>query len=158
MSNLYRISVLPAITAILLTCGDNPTGRLPGIYENFPEAQHFDVPEPGIIIFTDNEAWLEFHDRYWNLYDNTGKTDPPDVDFENETVIGVFWGTQSRGCYDWVNCMRVVYVAGDFMEIYVAPLPDLGPCDALAYPLQMIKIKMTYIHTRFIGNVPRGPE
>lgn len=152
---LNIISFLIAVT-MLVTCGDNPTEGLAGIYENFTEAQHYDVPESGIRIFTDNEAWLEFHDRYWNLYDNTGKTDPPEVDFENETVIGVFWGARPQGCYNWVNCLNVIYVNGNFMQIYIAPLPDLGWCDVIVHPLQVIKVRMTDIHVEFTGNLPGG--
>jgi len=155
---MYKILFILVVFALVLACGDNPTGRIQELYEDFPEAQYFDVPEPGVRIFTDNEAWLEFHERYWNLYDNSGKTDPPEVDFERETVIGVFWGTLPQGCYNWVECINVIYINGSFMEIYVAPLPDLGPCDVIAHPLQMIKIRMTDVLIEFTGNVPRGPD
>jgi len=158
MSKLLRVSILLTVSAILCTCGDNPTERFDLAFDDFIDAGMFRVSTPGVYVFRDQDSWSSFGDEYWIGDDNWGMNIPlPEVDFENETVIGVFWGSRSHGCYHWVNCIEAVFIKRNIVEVHIAPLPELGECAMPVWPMQVIKLERHDLPVEFHGHVPGEP-
>ena len=86
-----------------------------------------------------------------------GSTAPvPDVDFDRQLVVGVFYGGSFHGgCSGDVEVIESVRVDGGALVVEVGPLPDLGPCRAIVYPADMVVVDAQVPAVRFAGDVPR---
>ncbi|UCC79963.1 MAG: hypothetical protein JSW64_00990 [Candidatus Zixiibacteriota bacterium] len=151
MSNLFRISILLAVSATLFTCGDNPTEGYRLIFEDFTEAGMFCVSTPGVYVFRDDDSWSAFGDEYWD--DPWMRYTIPEVDFETEMVIGIFWGTRPHGCYFWVDCIEGIFIDHNVIEVHIAPLPELGECAMPVCPLQVVKLERYDLPLELHGHI-----
>ncbi|UCE66599.1 MAG: hypothetical protein JSU85_00870 [Candidatus Zixiibacteriota bacterium] len=152
MSKLQKIFTILIALAILPACGKAPVEVVPVIYEDFTEASRLHVTSPGTFVFEDNDSWDSFCDEYWG-----GGIPRPEVDFENNMIIGIFWG-QTSGCYEWVNCVRTVFIRRGVIEVHISPMPDLGDCEMIVYPMQVIKIRSHELPVEFHGHFPGSPD
>ncbi len=147
-----RLSILIAL-AILPVCGDAPVEKEYAVFVNFLEASLLHVTTPGAFLFRDNDSWNSFCDEYWTGDDPGVNIPRPEVDFESDMIIGVFWG-RDGGCYSWVDCIRAVFIWPDVIDVHISPLPDLGDCDMIVWPLQVIKMERYDLPVEFNGHVP----
>lgn len=148
MNRLSLTLILLIVTVILFACDDKSTDAPIVTIEDYDEAQYLTVWEPGVRIFTDSTQWLNFYDRFGN-----GREHAPDVDFDNVTLIGVFW-VLPQGCDDDVDCLDVIFVTPEFVFIYVDTLPDLGECASPVTPRQILQANRPNMNARFSGHVP----
>ena len=80
----------------------------------------------------------------------------PEVDFDRQLVVGVFYGGSLHGgCGGDVEVVEAVRSEGDALVVEVGPLPDLGPCRAIVYPAEMVVVDAKSWDVRFVGEVPR---
>lgn len=113
----------------------------------------FHLSSPGVFVFKDSDSWDSFCNEYWTG-DYPGNNIPrPEVDFEVDMVVGIFWG-QTGGCYHWVNCVRAVFIRRDVIEVQIGR-PDLGSCDRIIWPKQIIKMDRHDFPVEFYGDVPQ---
>jgi len=79
----------------------------------------------------------------------------PDVDFERQLVVGVFYGGSLHyGCGGPIEVVRAVRASGDALVVEIGPLPDLGPCRGNVYPAEMVVVDAASRDVRFVGDVP----
>ena len=79
----------------------------------------------------------------------------PEVDFESQLVIGVFYGGTSRsGCRSDVEVVEAVRLEDDVLVVEIRPLPNLGMCDMIVYPAEMVVVSARSRDVRFVGDVP----
>ena len=87
---------------------------------------------------------------------NEGPVSFPDVDFERQIVLGVFYGGSFHaGCTGAVEVIESVQQERDELVVRIGPLPDLGPCRAVVYPSQLVVVDATSPKVRFEGPLPR---
>ena len=157
---MKKISLLSGIslTLILLGSCDSPmeTGT-PIPYENIEEATLFRVPTAGTEVIQDSARWMNLWEHNWHVYDGQGdKTPPPDIDFEQKMVIAVFYGSGYSGCENFVEAIETIIEISGKIEVRIGPLTrrDLGMCDAVINPLQMVEIERAGLPVIFEGDVP----
>lgn len=148
---------LVLLAGSMFDCGglviDEPAQEL--AYESFEEAQHFAVLEPGVQVIRSEAVWTALWEETGNLYDDSGEKAPaPDVDFSQHMIIAIFWGDGYSGCSSGVEAVEAVWLRDNEIEVRVGPLPDLGPCDALVYPVQMLRVAASNRSVIFRGEVP----
>ena len=102
----------------------------------------------GTAVFRDPAAW----EAFWQQ--NGGDGQAPDVDFDSQTVVGVFYGGQS-GC-DPATAVGMIESAdsdGAAATVKLRPLPNLGPCDRFFYPAEFVAVD-TRQPIRLTGSIP----
>ncbi len=124
----------------------------PLAFEDFKEAERLTVTEAETIIFKNAQAW----EAFW--YDHTDQDnfpqEPPKVDFSQYMLIAVFWGSGYSGCVEWVDAIESVVKEDTFINVHVGTLPDLGLCEMIVYPLQVVKIEQMDLPVKFTGDAP----
>ncbi|UCC79964.1 MAG: hypothetical protein JSW64_00995, partial [Candidatus Zixiibacteriota bacterium] len=120
-------------------------------FEDFMEASELRVKSPGTYVFRDYESWTTFCFEHWRSRDIR-----PLVDFEKYMIIAIFWG-QSGGCYSWANGVKDVFIRQGVIEVHLIE-PDLGYCDMIIWPLQVIKMKKYDLPIEFHGCIPGDTE
>ena len=127
------------------------------VFENVENYGNFCVEENGTSVITSDLGWMDLWERYWNVYDGQGnKTPPPEVNFDKEMVIGVFWGGYCAysGCTNESPSIESVWIENDTLWIKVGELKNLGPCDMCVCPLHLIQTQKLDMPVRFVGDVP----
>lgn len=158
---MHKNGILLCALALIATIAcktDDPTNQVqyfPLAYTNFTAAQPLVVPTPGTQVFRDQATW----DVFWNTH-TTLAGPPPIVDFTQEMLIAVFWGSQGSGCFDFVDAIARVRARVDgvntlgVIEVDIGPLPPLGSCTTPVNPFQVIAIEATVTQVEFVGMVP----
>lgn len=136
-----------------ISCGSNPAEVTPLPFENLTEAEYFRVQYPATVVIQDDAAWNQLWEDYWTRQDSMGRTPPPAVDFEQDMVIAVFWGCGYSGCYRWVEAIEKIIIRSGRIEVHIGPLPDLGDCQMIVCPLQIVRMRKSEIPVVFIGDV-----
>ena len=125
------------------------------VFENLDGAEGFVQVTPGTEVIHDEAAWTALWEATWSITNGDGiKTAPPAVDFGRKMVIGVFWGDGFSGCSNGVEAIETIVQREDEIVVVVGPLPDLGLCDALVYPVQMVQMDRSGLPVMFEGTVP----
>ncbi len=109
----------------------------------------------GHEVIRGDAAWTALWEASWSITDGEGvKTAPPAIDFSQKMVIGVFWGEGYSGCGNSVEAIETIVQREGEIVVVVGPLPDLGLCDALVYPVQMVLVDRSDLPVVFEGSVP----
>ncbi len=136
----------------------DPTDQVqyfPLVFTDFIAAQPLEVTTPGTQVFKDQATW----DAFWQMHAPLAGSAPV-LDFTQDMLIAVFWGTQSSGCFDFVDAIVNVRARVDaintlgVIEVDIGPLPNLGSCAALVNPLQVVTVEATITPVVFVGMVP----
>ena len=136
----------------------DPTNQVqffPLVYTNLIAAQPLVVPTPSTQVFRDQASW----DGFWQAHAPLAGPAPV-LDFTQEMLIGVFWGSQGSGCFDFVDAIVQVRARVDgvntlgVIEVDVGPLPPLGSCTPPVNPFQVITVEATISQVEFVGLVP----
>jgi hypothetical protein len=115
-----------------------------------------DLPAQPVLIngttVIRDQTTLESFARGWD-----GNVVPlPTVDFERQMVVGVFYGGSFHGgCSSQVDVVETVRHDGDALVVSVGALPDLGICQAVVYPADMVVVDAVSPKVRFVGKLPR---
>ncbi len=136
---------------------ENPSNTSQVPFKDVEDYEHFFVQERGPAVFTSEAQWMHSWELYWNLYDGHGnKIPPPEIDFADQMVLGVFWGGECRfsGCTNKSPSIESVWIENDTLKVQVGPMRDLGPCDMCVSPLHMVQIERFDLPVRFVGDVP----
>jgi hypothetical protein len=146
------------IVAIVRHILENPSGVVYVPFKDVEDYGYFWVEERGPAVITSDREWKRLWELYWGVYDENGhKTPPPEIDFETEMVLGVFWGGECRysGCTNKSPSIESVWIENDTMKVEVGPMRDLGPCDMCVSPLHMVQTRRYNLPVVFVGDVPR---
>lgn len=153
-------SLLYSISMILIVLGacDSPTANGTSIpFENIEAAPNFRIPFAGTEVIQDSTRLVYLWEHYWNRYNEHGEKTPlPYIDFEKKMVLAVFYGSGYSGCSDVVGIIEDVIKKSGIIEVHIGVLhiEDLGPCDAVINPLQMVKIERSDSPVIFKGEIP----
>lgn len=109
------------------------------------------VEEPGGYVFTNRSDWISFWDEHVSEF--AGDTEPPEFDFTNNNLAGIFWPVTS-GCFHEVEAIQSVENRPQYIAVKVGPLPDLGACRMIVYPYQLISLPDLNKPVHFTGQVP----
>ena len=144
--------ILSIVMALFLSCND--------INERF-ELQFSNVQRYGSFVFSNKGTTVINNiDDYnalwdnWNNYDSDGKTPLPQINFYSLMIIVIHYGSGYSGCTSEVDVIESIETDNEKIYITIGELPDLGPCDALVYPLQMVQLKKSSMVVVFKGNIP----
>lgn len=159
MRRMILLALCGLITIGSAACktGD-PTDQVqyfPLVFTDFIAAQPLEVTTPSTQVFKDQATW----DAFWQAHAPLAGSAPM-LDFTQDMLIAVFWGTQGSGCFDFVDAIVNVRVRVDgintlgVIEVDVGPLPDLGNCATLQNPLQVVTVEATITPVVFVGLVP----
>ena len=127
---------------------------IPVLFDDFVAAQPLQVTAPWTQEIRDQATW----DAFWQAHAPVGGPAPA-VDFSQDMLIGVFWGTRTNGCFSFVDAiervrLRVALNTTGVIEVELGPLPDLGTCAGTVYPLQVISVDTTAAPVDFVGILP----
>ncbi len=155
MGTNKKISLISFVVIMLgqISSCSNPAEVTPLPFENLTEAEYFRVRYPATVVIKDDAAWNQLWEDYWTKQDSLGRTPPPAVDFEEDMVIAVFWGCNHGGCYFWADAIERIITRSGRIEVHVGPLPDLGYCDMVVCPLQVVRMRKSEFPVVFIGDV-----
>ena len=137
---------------------NDPTNQVqyfPLVFTDFIAAQPLEVTTPGTRVFKDQATW----DAFWQMHTPLAGSAPV-LDFTQDMLIAVFWGTQGSGCFDFVDAIVNIRARVDavntlgVIEVDIGPLPNLGSCAMLVNPLQVVTVEATITPVQFVGLVP----
>lgn len=140
-----RLSIL--VSLIILAGCDFIAPAEPVSFTDVEEA--VTVRVSGTTVIHSESEWNAFWEQHGR------SSSPPEVNFKQQMVVGVFWGGSFHaGCRSEVDAIESVRRDGNVLEVEVGPLPDLGPCRAVAYPFDLIIVNARARRVRFEGKVP----
>lgn len=152
MNKLLAVVLLAALG--ILGCDASSAGdAVP--FSKVEEAERLTVRISGTTVLRTADEWAEF----WKRHETTiPARSAPAVDFERQTVIGVFYGgSLYSGCHSQVEVIQEVEQVGRWLEVSVSALPDLGVCRAIVHPLDIVVVDIPpaqALDVRFKGQVP----
>ncbi len=131
MTSTIRISAV-CVAALLTGCDFGSPDRILPL-ELVEETEAVRVQVTGTTVIRSASEW----EAFW--IGNGGPSPVPPVDFERQFVAGVFYGgTQRTGCENRVSLIESAFQFGREVEVRLKPLPDLGPCRAVVYPIDLV--------------------
>lgn len=143
---------LPLILALILATAschlfdnENSARILP--FDNIEESEFLAVTEADARVFLDDAEWKAF----WT--DHSAE-EAPDVDFEQEMAVGLFWGGGYSGCTNRAEVIREVREGDSRVVVEVGPLGSLGDCDMVVLPNQVIRLERIDKPIAFDGELP----
>ena len=154
---MRQIILQNIILLILLLACDNTPDKTYVTFESVENYGTFGVTEKGTTVINTESEWLNLWQLYWNSFDSFGnKTPSPEINFEENMVVGVFWDTNCdySGCSNESPSIKDIYITGDTLFVFVDVVVDLGPCDACVLPLHLVQLEKLSLPVKFIGNVP----
>ncbi len=117
-------------------------------FSRLKDIQSFEMLPKGTMVIRTKEEWKKIF-----------STNPQDykqkIDFDESMVICISWGISFSGCYDEVETIKLIEMRADEVEVVLGPLPDLGPCEMVVYPTELVVIEKSKLPVRFSGPVPR---
>ncbi len=78
----------------------------------------------------------------------------PAFDFETRMLIGVFWGHGYSGCGDETESIERIERLQSEIEVRIGPVTDLGDCEAIVSPRQVVSVARSPVPVVFTGEVP----
>lgn len=107
-------------------------------------------------VFVQQNAWADWWTRTGNRFDPQPL---PAVDFDRETVAGVYLGMRPNGCYG-LEIDSVVRSDDTLLVKYREFRPSDPPADggctaAVEYPLKLVKISAAGLPVRFVDLTKR---
>ncbi|MBC8402578.1 MAG: hypothetical protein H8E14_13910 [Candidatus Marinimicrobia bacterium] len=115
----------------------------------------FQIPDAGTQVIRTDSVWTTVWDNYWDCYDGLGnKTPVPEINFQNNMVLGVYWGDNCRysGCSNMSESIQDIYLLNDTIYVFVGELQSLGLCAACVEPLHLVKTTKRDYPVKFLWN------
>jgi hypothetical protein len=164
-----RVWPVLALVAALAGCGGNAVEE-PIPYVGIPASNQADplsAVDPSAVpdkddkrtyyhVFVRQDAWADWWARTANRY---GPKPLPAIDFDRETVAGVYLGMRPNGCYG-LEIDSVVRSDDTLLVKYREFRPSDPPADggctaAVEYPLKLVKISAAGLPVRFVDLTKR---
>jgi hypothetical protein len=149
---MTKLCLLVALGGLVLSGCDAFSAAEAVPFSNIEQAGRLRVQVSGTTVIRDRPGW----EAFWQQHG--GVAPAPAVDFDRQTVLGVFYGGAFHsGCTSEVDVIRSVKLAHGRLEVRVDRLPDLGPCRAIVYPLDVVVVDAPpsqAFDVRFVGRVP----
>ena len=120
-------------------------------FENYVHQCAFTVMFPETAVYRDDAAWTQL----WA--ENCGAFELPVIDFESEMIVGVYYGGSSySGCQNWAEVIESITATEEEIRVELIELDDdqLGHCDGMVYPMQLVKIAKSDLPVVFTGVLP----
>ena len=148
-----RVSWIALALAAFAGCSSGD-GTQPGgeavAFKQVAGDQGFLIPTSGTAVIQTAEQWQVLVREYWVA----NRLEPPAIDFASEMAVAVFWGQHHGGCPQEIEAIESVTRYPDSMVVRVGPLPDLGSCEALLAPVQIVTLPASGARVVFSGTVP----
>ena len=150
---MIRLSIL----CLVLVSGCRLVGPDDGVDVPF-ETVRFEeltwVMEPRTEVVRSREEmdalWMELYPGR-----DGGPAIPVDFDFSERMLAMIFWG-RTGGCSPYVEAVDRVTSGPGRIFVFVGPLPDLGLCRAIIFPVQVISLPQDERPVAFVGREPLG--
>jgi hypothetical protein len=150
--------VLIALSLFFASCDQSENSVAdngdPIAYEIVNHPYSLRVESGGTLVFRDWNTWYEF----WGAHPECGSdrcvNPAPYVDFENETVAAIFWGTEPQGCHDYAARLNAVFRFENQTTLDVAPVTDSCALRVISYPALFVRFARADGPVNFIGSVP----
>jgi hypothetical protein len=124
----------------------------PVSFSNVERGENLRVRISGTTVIRSRADWKTF----WKKHGGEGPL--PAVDFDHQTVLGVFYGGSFHaGCRSRVDVIREVRQEGETLSVDVRKLPDLGPCRMVVHPIEVVAVEVPpsqALDVGFRGQVP----
>jgi len=118
-------------------------------FTNVPEAEALFVVDPGSKTFRNADDW----EAFWAAH---GYGPAPVVDFAGSIVVAVFWGDRGySGCTDYAEAIRRIERHEQMLLVDIGPLPDLGACERIVRPVQVVTVPVIDEPVVYSGEFPR---
>jgi hypothetical protein len=147
-----RSFLLIALMATSIGCAstaEQVPQRMGGVeFSRLKNIASFEALPKGTMVIRTKEEWK-------NLFSTNSQSYKQKIDFDKSMVICISWGISFSGCYDEVETIERIEMRADEIEIVLGPLPDLGPCEMVVYPTELVVIEKSKLPIRFSGPVPR---
>ncbi len=121
-------------------------------FEDFEEAAFLIVNEPGTAVFRNQHEWEIFWDAH--ILPTFKEMPLPEVDFEHNILIAVFWGSGYSGCSNWSDSIQGIMREQWQIEVHIGSLANLGDCEMLVRSMQVVKLAREDLPVIFTGEVP----
>ncbi len=126
---------------------DDSDKGVPLAFEAIEEVDGLRIVEPGTAVFRDQPSW----EALWPILPNHSA---PAVDFDQYILIGVFWGAGYSGSWNRVEAITGILEFRDRIEVTIGTSLDVGPGDALVYPIEVVRVERRELPIVFKGEVP----
>ncbi len=146
-----RTFLLIALVAISIGCASSskPVPQRMGAVEfsRLKNIQSFEMLPKGTMVIRTEEEWKK-------TFSTNHKSYKQKIDFDKSMVICISWGMSFSGCFHEVETIKLIEKRSDEIEVVLGPLPDLGPCEMIVYPTELVVIEKSKLPIRFSGPVP----
>ena len=138
------------------TSGPDPHDPVALSVRAVTEAEYLSATVHGTFVIRDTTQWEDF----WTLQSGQSVPPVPTIDFDNKMIIALCWGSGYSGCQDVVSAITAVCMIydsegnPDAITVQVDPLPPLGDCDMIVYPIQILELDASPLPVRFTGQPP----
>lgn len=152
MRCLLSISILLVWASGCRLVGPDGAEDIPFETVRFDELAHVFEPRTEVVRSRDemDALWMELYPGI-----DGGPSIPVDFDFTERMLAMIFWG-QNAGCSPFVEAVDRVTSGPGRIFVFVGALPDLGPCRAIIYPVQVISLPQDDRRVAFVGRGPLG--
>ena len=136
---MFRYYLFTTVILLFLTlpvCGGNFSDSTAIEFESLELARYITPNDSGTAVIKNVDEWNSFLEE--NYFADM-PLDPP-VDFEEEIIIAVFWGCNYSGCNNITESIKSIQLTSSGIEVNVSPLSDLGDCQMIVCPIQMVKM------------------
>ncbi len=109
-------------------------------YQTLANEAYSGVETKQNVVITDDKAWDKLWDDTYKIMDP--KPDMPNVNFANETVVGVYLGMKSSGGYG-IEVSKIIDTGKEY-QVYIketAPAKGMMSTMALTQPFHLIKFE-----------------
>lgn len=137
-----------------LLFGVNGSAGHPLKFENVERVEHLDVRERQTVVFRTETEWVNFWNTHVDSLGENEESSPPEIDFDQNMVLGLFWG-RTTGCTSLVNAITAVRVRKKNVIVQVNDWTDGTICQIFVQPKQVIKTSATNRPVRFEGDTPK---
>ena len=121
-------------------------------FTSLAEVDCLAVLEPGTETFRSADDWEPFWLDHTICTDGSGDPlKPPPVDFATQMLLAVHWGAGYAGCSSSVEAIREIRRRDGRLEVQVGPLPDLGDCERVVHPIQVVRLERSEGPVVFLG-------
>lgn len=155
---ISRILITIIFALFFVSCDTDESSEAdfgdPIAYEIVNHPSSLLVESGGTLVFRDWNTWYEF----WGAHPECGGENcvnpAPYVDFENETVAAIFWGTEPSGCHDISARLLSIKRADSETTLELGPETQLWGCNVIDYPALFVRFARANGPVNFIGTVP----
>lgn len=143
-----RTFLLIALVAISIGCassGERVPQRMGAVkFSRLKNIAPDEMLPVGTMVIRTKAEWKK-------IFSASPRIDSQSIDFDKSMVICIGWGMRFSGCFNEVETVKLIEMRADEIEVVLGPFPDLGPCEMIVYPIELIVIDQSDLPVRFSG-------